>query len=182
MGCVSNLNGKAMTLEREKAKLQAEIEEAIVAVEDAEARCMAMEKKARNFDKIVTEWKNKIEGLQSELDQTQVECRSYSTGLFKVKTTYDETNGQLEGVRHENRRSLECQVKDMQTKLDEAEQQAVKGGRKVTSRLEQKIKDLESQFDDEQRRLVEAEKSQRRTTRRIKELTFSQEEDHKNER
>merc|ERR1712193_72891 len=58
-----------------------------------------------------------------------------------------------------------------------AEQQAVKGGRKVTSRLEQKIKDLESQFDDEQRRLVEAEKSQRRTTRRIKELTFSQEED-----
>merc|ERR1719331_1988145 len=79
-----------------------------------------------------------------------------------------------------NRRSLENQVKDMQTKLDEAEQQAVKGGRKVTLRLEQKIKDLESQFDDEQRRLVEAEKSQRRTTRRIKELTFSQEEDNKN--
>ena len=74
---------------------------------------------------------------------------------------------------------MECQVKEMQTKLDEAEQQAVKGGRKVTTRLEQKIKDLESQFDDEQRRLVEAEKSQRRTTRRIKELTFSQEEDHK---
>merc|ERR1719239_739135 len=33
-GCVSNLNGKAMSLEREKAKLQAEIEEAIVAVEE----------------------------------------------------------------------------------------------------------------------------------------------------
>merc|ERR1712241_1381762 len=93
-GWVSNLNGKAMTLESE---------EAIVALEDAEARCMAMEKKARNFDKIVTEWKNKIEGLQSELDQTQVECRSYSTELFKVKTTYDETNGQLDGVRRENK-------------------------------------------------------------------------------
>merc|ERR1712058_42337 len=62
------------------------------------------------------------------------------------------------------------QVKDMQTKLDEAEQLAVKGGRKVTSRLEQKIKDLESQFDDEQRRLVEAEKSQRRTNKRMQEL------------
>merc|ERR1711931_560804 len=79
-----------------------------------------------------------------------------------------------------NRRSLDFQVKDMQTKLDEAEQLAVQGGRKVTSRLEQKIKDLETQFDDEHRRLVEAEKSQRRTERRIKELTFSQEEDHKN--
>merc|ERR1711918_167576 len=94
----------------------------------------------------------------------------------------DELRGEQENAQHceKNRRSLECQVKDMQTKLDEAEQQAVKGGRKVTSRLEQKIKDLESQFDDEQRRLVEAEKSQRHTTRRIKELTFSQEEDHKN--
>ena len=93
----------------------------------------------------------------------------------------DELRAEQENAQHceKNRRSLECQVKDMQTKLDEAEQQAVKGGRKVTSRLEQKIKDLESQFDDEQRRLVEAEKSHRRTTRRIKELTFSQEEDHK---
>ena len=93
----------------------------------------------------------------------------------------DELRAEQENAQHceKNRRSLECQVKDMQTKLDEAEQLAVKGGRKVTSRLEQKIKDLESQFDDEQRRLVEAEKSQRRTTRRIKELTFSQEEDHK---
>merc|ERR1712181_137428 len=79
-----------------------------------------------------------------------------------------------------NRRGLDFQVKDMQTKLDEAEQLAVQGGRKVTSRLEQKIKDLETQFDDEHRRLVEAEKPQRRTERRIKELPFSQEEDHKN--
>ena len=71
-------------------------------------------------------------------------------------------------------------MKDMQTKLDEAERQTVKEGRKVTSRLEQKIKDLESQFDDEQRRMVEVEKSQRCTTRRLKELTSFQEEDHEN--
>merc|ERR1712012_1403604 len=69
---------------------------------------------------------------------------------------------------------------DMQTKLDEAEQLAVKGGKKVVSRLEQKIKDLESQLDDEQRRLVDAQKSHRRTERRVKELTFSQDEDQKN--
>merc|ERR1711988_1347100 len=94
------------------------IEEAIVAVEDAEARCMAMEKKARNFDKIVAEWKNKIEGLQSELDQTQVECRSYSTELFKVKTTYDETNGQLDGVRRENK-SLSTEIKDIMDQISE---------------------------------------------------------------
>merc|ERR1711910_74144 len=36
------------------------------------------------------------------------------------------------------------------------------------------------QLDDEGRRLIEAQKSQRRTERRIKELSFSQDEDHKN--
>merc|ERR1719277_1654428 len=79
-----------------------------------------------------------------------------------------------------SRRILDNQVKEMQVKLDEAEQIAMKGGKKVTSRLEQKIKDLESQLDNEQRRLVDAQKSQRRTDRRIKELSFSQDEDHKN--
>merc|ERR1711884_795565 len=78
-----------------------------------------------------------------------------------------------------NRKILDNQVKDMQTKLDEAEQLAVKGGKKVVSRLEQKIKDLEGQLDDEQRRLVDAQKSQRRTERRVKELTFSQDEDQR---
>ena len=68
----------------------------------------------------------------------------------------------------------------MQTKLDEAEQLAVKGGKKVVSRLSQKIADLENQLDDEKRRMIEAQKSQRRTERRVKELTFSQDEDHKN--
>ena len=68
----------------------------------------------------------------------------------------------------------------MQAKLDEAEQHVLKGGKKVTSRLEQKIKDPEGQLDDESCRLIEAQKSQRRTERRIQELTFSQDEDHKN--
>merc|ERR1711887_337665 len=79
-----------------------------------------------------------------------------------------------------NRRALEYQVKDMNNNLDEAEQLAMRGGRKVTARLEQKIKDLESQLDDETRRLVDAQKTQHRTERRIKELTFAQSEDHKN--
>merc|ERR1712026_204706 len=84
------------------------------------------------------------------------------------------------GLAERGRRVLDNQVKDMQTKLDEAEQLTVKGGKKVVSRLEMKIKDLEGQLDEEQRRLVDAQKSQRRTERRVKELTFSQDEDQKN--
>merc|ERR1712107_681344 len=38
------------------------------------------------------------------------------------------------------RKAIDYQVKDMQTKLDEAEQMSMKGGKKITSRLEQKIR------------------------------------------
>merc|ERR1712001_669677 len=129
---------------------------------------------------------SEMQTLQADLEEMLCETRiaedKAKKAMIDAARLADELRAEQENAQHceKNRRSLECQVKDMQTKLDEAEQQAVKGGRKVTSRLEQKIKDLESQFDDEQRRLVEAEKSQRRTTRRIKELTFSQEEDHEN--
>merc|ERR1712110_950598 len=118
------------------------------------------------------------------LCETRIAEDKAKKAMIDAARLADELRAEQENAQYseKNRRSLECQVKDMQTKLDEAEQQAVKGGRKITSRLEQKIKDLESQFDDEQRRLVEAEKSQRRTTRRIKELTFSQEEDKNHER
>ena len=94
----------------------------------------------------------------------------------------DELRAEQENAQmaERGRRVLDNQVKDMQTKLDDAEQLAVKGGKKVVSRLEMKIKDLEGQLDEEQRRLVDAQKSQRRTERRVKELTFSQDEDQKN--
>ena len=54
----------------------------------------------------------------------------------------DELRAEQENAQYaeKNRRSLDFQVKDMQTKLDEAEQLALQGGRKVTSRLDQKIK------------------------------------------
>ena len=54
----------------------------------------------------------------------------------------DELRAEQENAQYaeKNRRALDYQVKDMQTKLDEAEQLALQGGRKVTSRLDQKIK------------------------------------------
>merc|ERR1712203_409335 len=135
-----------------------------------------------NKRKLDSEMQTMHADLEEMLNESRLAEDKAKKSMIDAARLADELRAEQENAQfsEKNRRSLECRVKDMQTKLDEAEQQAVKGGRKVTSRLEQKIKDLESQFDDEQRRLVEAEKSQRRTTRRIKELTFSQEEDHKN--
>merc|ERR1712226_1646111 len=90
----------------------------VISMEDAQNKCHQMEKKAKSFDKIVVEWKNKIESLQAELDATQVECRSYSTELFKVKTTYEESQQQLEVVRRENK-NLSSEIKDILDQIGE---------------------------------------------------------------
>ena len=120
--------------------------------------------------------------LEEILDESRIADERAKKAMIDAARLADELRTEQESSQcaERTRKTLDCQVKDMQTKLDEAEQLAVKGGKKVVSRLGQKIADLDNQLDDEKRRLIEAQKSQRRTERRVKELTFSQDEDHKN--
>merc|ERR1712242_299411 len=79
-----------------------------------------------------------------------------------------------------DRKLLECQVKDMQQRLDEAEINALKGGKKAMNKMETRIRELESELDAENRRLSDAIKNLRKSERRIKELAYSSDEDRKN--
>merc|ERR1719412_1685931 len=79
-----------------------------------------------------------------------------------------------------DKKLLEAQVKDAQNRVDEAEQNALKGGKKALANMETRIRELESEFDAENRRLGDASKNLRKSERRVKELTYTQEEDRKN--
>merc|ERR1711992_53516 len=79
-----------------------------------------------------------------------------------------------------DRKILECQVKDMQSRLDEAESNALKGGKKAMNKMETRIRELESELDAENRRFNDGQKNLRKSERRIKELTFAADEDRKN--
>ena len=79
-----------------------------------------------------------------------------------------------------DRKLLDCQVKEMQVRLDEAETNALKGGKKAMNKMETRIRELESEMDAENRRLADAGKNLRKSERRIKELSFAAEEDRKN--
>merc|ERR1712062_510271 len=79
-----------------------------------------------------------------------------------------------------DRKLLECQVKDMQQRLDEAETNALKGGKKAMNKMETRIRELESELDAENRRFSDAQKNLRKSERRIKELAYSSDEDRKN--
>merc|ERR1712048_595137 len=79
-----------------------------------------------------------------------------------------------------DRKLFECQVKDMQQRLDEAETNALKGGRKAMNKMETRIRELESEVDAENRRMADAQKNLRKSERRIKEMTYAADEDRKN--
>jgi len=79
-----------------------------------------------------------------------------------------------------DKKLLEAQVKDAQARLDEAEQNALKGGKKAMAKMDTRIRELESELDAENRRFGDAQKNLRKSERRVKELTYSQEEDRKN--
>merc|ERR1712200_377296 len=79
-----------------------------------------------------------------------------------------------------DKKLLEAQVKDAQNRVDEAEQNALKGGKKAMAKMETRVRELESEMDAENRRCTDAQKNLRKSERHIKELTFQQDEDRKN--
>merc|ERR1712002_201009 len=70
---------------------------------------------------------------------------------------------------------------DAQSHLDEAEQNALKGGKKAVSKMETRIRELESELDAENRRCADAQKNLRKSERHIKELAYTYDEDRKNQ-
>ncbi len=63
----------------------------------------AMDKKQKQFDKLINEWRQKCEDITIELETSQKEARHFSTELFKLKTQYEESNEQIEALRKENK-------------------------------------------------------------------------------
>merc|ERR1712110_857224 len=67
------------------------------------------------------------------------------------------TEQELAQVFERDRKLYECQVKDMQTRLDEAETNALKGGKKAMNKMETRVRELESEVDAESRRCGDAQ-------------------------
>merc|ERR1712173_301792 len=84
------------------------------------------------------------------------------------------------GALEREKRLLDAQVKDMQARVDEAQTNALKGGKKAMTRMDTRIRELESELDAENRRNADSLKNLRKSERKIKELSYSQDEDRKN--
>jgi len=120
---IDNLTAKLANIDKAKGKLNGEIQEATVNLDQAVILNNLMEKKAKQFDKLVAELKGKADGLGMDLDVAQMECRNASSEVFKIKNAYEESVLQLEAVRSENK-VLSNEIKDIMDQISE-------GGRSI---------------------------------------------------
>merc|ERR1712180_42454 len=87
---IEQLSLKLQQIEKAKTKAAADAQEMMVQLDQAQLLNAAMEKKAKQFDRIVGEWKSKVDSLGMDLDNAQKETRNVSSELFKVKSAYEE--------------------------------------------------------------------------------------------
>uniref|UniRef100_A0A4W4HEV3 Myosin heavy chain 7-like n=1 Tax=Electrophorus electricus TaxID=8005 RepID=A0A4W4HEV3_ELEEL len=134
--------------------------------------------------------KKKLEGdtsqLQTEVEEALQECRNAEEKAKKAITDAammaeelkkeQDTSAHLERMK----KNMEQTIKDLQHRLDEAEQIAMKGGKKQVQKLEARVRELENEVELEQRKASDSVKGIRKYERRIKELTYQTEEDRKN--
>merc|ERR1712088_425079 len=149
------LHGKLRQLDNAKNKIQGEINEVAAQCDQAHILNSSMEKKAKQFDRIVAEWKGKADGLGMDLDVAQKEARNASSELFRVKSAYEESVLQLDEVRKENK-VLSNEIKDIMDQISE-------GGRsiheidKIRKRLEAEKLELQAALEEAEGALEQEE-------------------------
>ncbi|XP_049417744.1 myosin heavy chain, fast skeletal muscle-like isoform X1 [Epinephelus fuscoguttatus] len=187
-------------VERRNGLMMAEIEELRVALEQTErGRKVAEQELVDASERVgllhsqntsLMNTKKKLESdlvqVQGEVDDAVQEARNAEEKAKKAITDAammaeelkkeQDTSAHLERMK----KNLEVTVKDLQHRLDEAENLAMKGGKKQLQKLEARVRELEAEVEAEQRRGADAVKGVRKYERRVKELTYQTEEDKKN--
>merc|ERR1712021_49239 len=152
---IEQLQLKVAQIDKAKGKLQADIDTMAAQADAAHLLNSSMEKKAKQFDKIVGEWKLKVDSTSMDLDNAQKECRNASSELFRIKSAYEESVLQLDEVRKENK-VLSNEIKDIMDQISE-------GGRsiheidKIRKRLEAEKMELQAALEEAEGALEQEE-------------------------
>nr|XP_019963611.1 PREDICTED: myosin heavy chain, fast skeletal muscle-like [Paralichthys olivaceus] len=194
-----DLKEQVSMVERRSSLLQAEVEELRAALEQSErGRKLAEQELTDASERVgllhsqntsLLNSKRKLDAdvsqLQGEVEDAIQEARNAEEKAKKAITDAammaeelkkeQDTSSHLERMR----KNLEVSVKDLQHRLDEAENMALKGGKKQLQKLETRVRELEGEVENEQKRASEAIKGIRKYERRVKELTYQTEEDKK---
>ncbi|VDD74731.1 unnamed protein product [Mesocestoides corti] len=165
----------------ERARKTAEMERA-----EAADRASELSVQSASFTAMKRKMEADLAAMQADLEEAANEAKQADERAKKAMAdsarVFEEVRQEQEHTQHveKARKQLEQQVKELQVRLEEAESNAMKGGKKALAKLEQRVRELETELDAEQRRHGETQKNYRKIDRRLKEVTLQADEDKKN--
>merc|ERR1719192_2727412 len=189
-----------VTADRKSAAMQNCLEESRALLETADRQRRAAEQELAdsnegladlsNVNQSIAAARRKLESefnqLTGDLDEMTNEAKlsedKAARAMVDAARLADELRceQELSMALEKDKKLLEAQCKDTVSRADEAEVNALKGGRKAMIKMETRIRELESELDAESRRNTDVNKNLRKAERSIKELTFAGDEDKKN--
>merc|ERR1719516_393032 len=189
-----------VSADRKAAAMQNALEESRNMLETADRQRRAAEQELAdtnetladlgNVNQTISAAKRKLESefnqLGADLDEMTNEARlseeKAARAMVDAARLADELRCEQDVAMNleKDKKLLEAQCKDAGARADEAEVNALKGGRKAMIKMETRTRELESELDAESRRNTDILKNLRKAERSIKELTFAGDEDKKN--
>ncbi|XP_064213332.1 myosin heavy chain, non-muscle isoform X2 [Tribolium castaneum] len=203
---VEELTAANDKLERSKKKIAAELEDTNIDLEAQRQKVAELEKKQKNFDKVLAEEKQVSEQLMAEKDAAEREAREKETRVLSLSRELDESNVKVEelerikrqlqaeldelvnnqGTADKNVHELEKAKRSLETQLAElkAQNEELEDELQLTEdaklRLEVNMQALRAQFErDVQAKEEQAEEKRRGIVKQLRDLEAELDEERK---
>ena len=135
--------------------------------------------------------KRRVEGdlhtMQAEIDDMLHQAKNSEEKAKKAMVDAarlaDELRSEQDhvSVQSKSKRALESQMAEMENRLADANESAMRGGKNAMAKLESRIRELEIELGNIQAHTGDHMKAHQKAERKIKELQFQNDEDKKNQ-
>merc|ERR1712034_47590 len=166
--------------DRGKRQIEAELAESRHAVNEMNTVNSKASAEKRHVEGLVHTMHAEIDDMLQQAKNSEEKAKKAMVDAARLA---DELRAEQDHVNTQSKakRSLESQLLELENRLAEANENAIRGGRAAMAKLENRIRELEMELGAVQARTSENTKGFQKSERRVKELAFQIDEDKKNQ-
>merc|ERR1719249_64364 len=150
-------------------------------MEEARSLLDSAERGKRQTEAELSESRAAVNEMTSINSRAASDKRAVESAVHTMHAEIDDMLQQAKNSEGKAKSALETQLAELENKFNDANENAIRGGRAAMAKLETRIRDLEVELGNVQARTGENTKGFQKSERRSKELAFQIEEDKKNQ-
>lgn len=138
-----------------------------------------LDQEKRKLESDLVEMQVELDEVRDDLKEREMKAKECMIDASKIAEELHNEQDQS-GVFEAENKLMESKLKELQAKIEEAENSSLRNGKKMMTKVEERIRELVSQIDDEGRRKADALKNFKKADRGVKEYIYRANEDQKN--